>query len=326
MMMMMEGAAAIPRDAGPRDENAKEEFWNAIDRVDSLENWIDGRIESSMREYTFLRSELSFRHKTLRLIVRYQFIPGSVDVRSHYIVVIDGMVLDPRRQTGKTVNFYRHLQWLRIQVLERRPGADPQTVEWSESTFPEGSSTSTIVTRIYAEKNCAIRISFALSEDHISIAKYEIPESLRRNLNLPPILTIDEACLAVMGYAHRQNLFSKDRKYIVVDEAFGEVFSMEPKSILSLPQVRHRIMVQLSGSHVPPAAVSFDMTMTPNSIEDANLPILQLLNSSTSTSLSGTANGVYSSQGGKTLKDIVLKSGGKVSSCLYSSLCSLLTP
>lgn len=140
---------------GPSDKRKKRAFWQKIERIETAEGWLDNKLETIVREATYQKSDLSMRQKTLRLFFRYQFIPASEDPRPHFLVIVDGLVLDQKR---RNVPFAKYLQFLRMQVVERKPGWEPQTVEWHEGTNPEGSSASTIVARIYGEKAVNLKV------------------------------------------------------------------------------------------------------------------------------------------------------------------------
>eukprot|EP00981_Chlorochromonas_danica_P009792 scaffold2822_cov192-Ochromonas_danica.AAC.5 len=248
---------------GPPDATKKRVFWEIIDRIDHLDEWLDSKIENTVRDVTLQKSDFQLRTKTLRLFFRYQFIPATEETRSHFLIIIDGMILDGKR---KPAPFAKYLQSLRLQLNDRKPGAEPQIVEWHEGTFPEGSSASCIISRIYFEKACTVRVTMALNDDYQAL-RYEVPEAIRRGLGVGPAQSLDELCLATLSYAHLRHLFTeKDRRYIRCDEALREVFS----GIEMLPvwTLRQRLAAALTASQCLPCPLMFDLSLNTASSEE----------------------------------------------------------
>ncbi|RYG63405.1 hypothetical protein EON64_16015 [archaeon] len=152
-------------EVGPADPSLKRAFWAILDRIDALEEALDEKIESTLRDYTLLKSEPSVRPQILRLFFRYQFIPATSQTKSYFLIIIDGLLLNSSCTGDKPPPFMQHLQHLKITVNERKPNAEPQVVEWAEGVCPEGSSASTVVCRVYGEKACTVRVSLQGVDD-----------------------------------------------------------------------------------------------------------------------------------------------------------------
>lgn len=152
-------------EIGPSDPTLKRAFWTILDRIDALEEALDEKIECSLRDYTLIKSEVTVRPQTLRLFFRYQFRPATSQTKSHFLMIIDGLLLNSSCMGTKPPPFMQHLQHLKITLNERKPNAEPVVIEWAEGVCPEGSSASTVVCRVYSEKACTVRVSLQSVDD-----------------------------------------------------------------------------------------------------------------------------------------------------------------
>eukprot|EP01031_Cornospumella_fuschlensis_P037154 gene37154-45096_t len=269
-------------ELGPSDPTLKRAFWAVLDRIDALEEALDDKIESVLRDYTS-KSEPVVRPQTLRLFFRYQFVPATNLVKGHFLIIIDGFLLNSSCMDAKPAPFMQHLQQIKISVNERKANAEPQVVEWAEGVFPEGSSASTVVCRVYGEKACTVRISLQ-GVDDFWYMRYDTPEVLRRLFpGCAVSMSLDEMLLMVLQHAESTRLFGdRDRRYIRCDEKLKELFGIDT---LPIWNVRQKLIGMLTapsastlvpGQSVPsaagpltPTAVAFDFQLTPAQSEEA---------------------------------------------------------
>lgn len=141
------------------------------------------------------------------------------------------------------------------------------------------------------------QISIGILDDVQSI-RYELPEGLKKGLtsmglSIAP-MSLDDLCLAVMGYAGTARLFTdKDRRYIRCDDLLKDLFVVDMLPVWTL---RQRMGQLLSAGGVP-SVTQVELFLSPTPTEEVmslnaacNAPVLSMLANNPSSAAIGSRN------------------------------------
>lgn len=150
------------------------EFKHKLDRIIEMEERIGSAINSRKRICFAINAEPEYKTKILRVHLRHQFYASSAIDRAHYIISVEGNVLD--KSTAKLLPLGNFLDKVRIQ-LDKRFHPNNSSYEWSAESFPEGVKGHCFRLKVYGDKPFPVKIFLHRSSD--IRARYELSPSLR---------------------------------------------------------------------------------------------------------------------------------------------------
>ena len=150
------------------------ELKEKLDRITEMERKIGSSFGSRKRLTFALNSEPEVRTKILRVHLRHQFLPSTAIDRAHFLITIEGHLLD--KSTVRTLTFGNFLDKIRVQ-LDKRFHPVNNVYEWSAESFPEGIKGHCFRVKVYGDKPFPIKVFLHRSNDVRS--RYELSPLLR---------------------------------------------------------------------------------------------------------------------------------------------------
>ena len=163
------------------DEEIPQSVWqlfpqykHKLDRIIEMDEQLSSAINNRKRISFAINSEPEFKTKILRIHIRHQFHPSTVDDKAHHIITVEGHLLD--KNAAKQFTFGNFLEKIRIQ-LDKRFHPVNSLFEWSAETYPEGVKAHSFRVKVYGDKSFPIKVFIHRSNDIRN--RYELSSSLR---------------------------------------------------------------------------------------------------------------------------------------------------
>lgn len=150
------------------------EFKQKLNRIIEIEDRLVSAINSRKRICYAINSEPDFKTKILRVHLRHQFHPSTASDRAHYVITVEGHLLD--KSIAKQSPFGNFLDKIRLQ-LDKRFHPNNNVYEWSADSFPEGAKGQCFRVKVYGDKPFPIKVFLYRSND--IRARYELSPNLR---------------------------------------------------------------------------------------------------------------------------------------------------
>jgi hypothetical protein len=184
-----------------------------LQRIGELEEELDARWGSFRRTALEENCEPKVKTKVLRVYIRHSFVVSTPEERSHFIVSVEGRVLDG---SGVEENpFGRFFDAVSV-VPDPKYNVDNMVFEWTKEKFPAGVRAQCFRFKLYCDRNLPVTIRFVRSE--YAVKRYEMSSGLRQlfpKLALDP--TEDEVLAAMWEYIKVYDL-CKDKTLVTCDE------------------------------------------------------------------------------------------------------------
>ena len=182
---------------------------NVLDDIDELDLDFVDIIRKKKRFGLALYSEPVIRSKILRICVRNQFNPSTADEKAHFLISIEGYLLD--KSAARHVPFGNFFERIRVQ-LDRRFHPINWNFEWSSDSHPAGSRAHCFRLKAYGDKAFLAKI-FLIRAGDVK-PRFEVSPQLKVLLpGLPIDPTEEDVLLAMYQYIQSKNLLD-ERKYI----------------------------------------------------------------------------------------------------------------
>jgi hypothetical protein len=205
-----------------------------------LENIALNVWSSYKRKCLALNCQDPIKPKIMRIYIRHEFMPMSTTEKAHYIVKIEGRLLDPKFSTKFPMGLF--FDNIRIQI-EKKYNPEIAVYEWRKDQFLGGRKAHSFRFKVYAEKPIPIKIFLTRSD--FGCKRYELGPTLRDVLpNLRSDPTEEEVMFALWQYIDYNYLLdvSSGRPSVRPDEVqiayiyFPISFSLSsfPSSLLHL--------------------------------------------------------------------------------------------
>jgi hypothetical protein len=182
---------------------------DALQRIHDAEETIEEAIRRKKRFGLALNAEPEAKTKILRVFVRSQHNPSTSDERAHFIITIEGHLLD--KSAARSLPFGEFFEKVRVQ-LDRRFYPVNYNFEWSADTLTEGIQAHCFRIKAYGDKPFTAKIFLHRAAD--VKPRFELSPQLRSLLPcLPTDPTEDDALIALQQYIQSRNLID-ERKLI----------------------------------------------------------------------------------------------------------------
>lgn len=229
-----------------------------LDRIIEIENDLESAISNRKRMCFALNSEPEIKTKILRIHIRHTFNPASGREKAHFIITIEGHVLD--KSKARQLPLGAFFDKIRIQ-LDKRFHPTSSLFEWSVESYPEGAKGQCFRAKVYGDKAFATKLFLHRSSDIRS--RYELSPLLK---DLFPSLQVDpseeQVLLAFWGYVNHQGLLEgKDKRQIKCNQELKNLFGVE---ILQLSAVRQKLAEYLTVCK--PIQVEYNVTTSSSTL------------------------------------------------------------
>ena len=138
------------------------EYKAKLQRIVSIEHQIDQIIQKKVRTSFAVHAEPEVKKKILRVFVHSTFTPSTAYDRSHFIVSVEGHLLD--RQYKDINSFGNFFEKIRFQIDKKLLPQD-KVIEWSAQGLPAGTQADCFRVKLYGDKPSSVRIFFHRSTD-----------------------------------------------------------------------------------------------------------------------------------------------------------------
>jgi hypothetical protein len=154
--------ALLPRSALERET----EVAATLQKVNSLIASADALLGKRHRVEAALAAEPRIKRKFLRVFIRHEYRPSTPQERAHFVLFVDGVLLDPAYSNPLGQFFDR----ISVQVGKGQ-------CEWSDATCPEGAAGESFSMRLSHDKNCLARVYLHRCDE--LRARFNISDQLR---------------------------------------------------------------------------------------------------------------------------------------------------
>lgn len=197
---------------------AQEGATDIVNKVNESFAKIESLLLKKKRIDLAMNSEPQIKQKVLRVYVRHEFVGASSTEKSHFLIHIEGLLLDNSIATETHLGSFFERVSVQTQS-ERKSNQNSQVVEWKEEDCPLGSTADSFRAKVYTEKSCMCKVFLHRSTE--VTARYNISDQLRAVL---PYLRFDpteeEILVAMWQYIDINSLFApdKDKRYFKLNE------------------------------------------------------------------------------------------------------------
>jgi hypothetical protein len=201
-------------------ESVWEEFpeqKKTLDRISSIEEDLQRQWARTRRTALAVHCEPTVLTKIMRLFVRSHFVPHADKTQSHYIVSIEGRMLESK--LSEIHHFGSFFDSIKL-VVDKRSGASSSMsmIEWSAALSPQGRKADCFRFKVYHDKACFVK--FYLTRSSEVRARYDLPPAVR---DLLPLIRFDpteeDIFLAVWSYIMEKGLVdNRSRSLVKADE------------------------------------------------------------------------------------------------------------
>ncbi len=189
-----------------------------LDRINTIETRVDDMIIKKKRMGLAFSSEPCVNQKILRVFVYNKFVKATKDDRAHFMVHIDGMLLDTDRSSAR-LNMAMFFDKVVAQV-DKKFNQGMVLAEWDRNKFPQGTTTDGFAIKIYHDKIATCKIFLHRNSDVRE--RFELSAQLRSLIPVTSIAcTEEEAVLNVWQcLSSRSSLLfdPRDKKIVRCDE------------------------------------------------------------------------------------------------------------
>jgi hypothetical protein len=204
-----------------------------LQRINKLEGKLESAISSRKRVCFAMNSEPEIKTKILRIHLRHEFIASTAEERSHFIVTIEGHILD--KSSAKMLPFGNFLDKIRIQ-MDKRSHPTSNLFEWSAESYPEGVKGHCFRVKVYGDKAFPIKVLLYRSND--IRPRYELSAQLREffpSMQTDP--TEEQVLLAMWTYLTNFNLLEgKDRRQVKCNMELQKLLGVETLPLFAMRQ------------------------------------------------------------------------------------------
>lgn len=199
----------------PQELEANPEVKYLLSRINDIEEKIDELIIKKKRVALAMNTEPMIRTKIMRVFVYSRFFKASHDDPAHFIVHVDGVLLDADK------SYYQpHMASFFDKVnahVDKKFNQGLITAEWNRDICPQGVSTDGFAFKLYHDKVALCKIQLHRNSD--VRPRYELSSKLR---SLVPLISVacteEEVVLAVWQcVTSREDWFSRDSKAVLCD-------------------------------------------------------------------------------------------------------------
>ena len=138
------------------------EYKAKLQRIVSVEHQIDQLLQKHARINFAVHAEPEVKRKILRVFVHNTFTSSTAYERSHFIVSVEGHLLD--RQCKEFHSFGNFFERIQLQIDKKLLPQD-KAIEWSAQSLPAGTQADCFRIKLYGDKPSSIRIFFHRSTD-----------------------------------------------------------------------------------------------------------------------------------------------------------------
>ena len=199
---------------------------DALQNINEISGNIDSLLRKKKRIDLALSTEPQLKQKILRLFLRHEYYPATQLVKGHFLVHIEGILLngnDQHQQQTEAANLGQFFERISLQVAEKKYNQGPQLLEWREEDCPQGATADNFRFKVFSDKPVLTKILLQRTSE--AVARYNISDQLRRvlpNMRMDP--TEEEVLLAVWKYIEVNALFvqERDKRFFRLDEVSSE--------------------------------------------------------------------------------------------------------
>lgn len=226
-----------------------------LKRISKLEDSIEKFFSDHRRKRFAFNSEPEFKSKILRTYITHQFYPATLDDSAHYIITVEGQLLDSKYKSENSFcSFFDNIK----VVIDKKHLQTNNIYEWNSYTVLSGRSADAFRVKIYSDKQLTVKILLTRTSD-VKV-RYELSSALRHiipNLRVDP--SKEDVLLDLWQYILQNNLLDpKDRKLIRCNSDLKSVFGTETLLVSSLKNK----LTDESLHPCPP--INIDYVMNPN--------------------------------------------------------------
>ena len=188
-----------------------------LDKINDLVGNIDQLLLKRKRIDVAVNAEPQLKQLTLRLFIRHEFIADPQNDKPHFLLSLEGLLLDGQHQGEVPLGSF--FERVSIQIHSEKRSQGQQSLEWKEEDYPLGCNAHCFRSKIYTDKQSAIKILLHRSNE--VCARYNISDQLRAFL---PYLRVDptenEVLVAMWQYLDVNGLMGADRdkRYVRLTE------------------------------------------------------------------------------------------------------------
>ena len=189
----------------------------ALDRIGRAERDLQRAWTAKRRSALATNCEPSIVTKVMRVFVRSQFIPQTETEKTHFLVTIEGRMLESK--LSELHHFGYFFDSIKLAV-DKRSGSNSQLsmMEWDASRNPEGRKADCFRFKVYHDKACFVK--FYLTRSAEVQPRYDLPPCVRDilpNIRWDP--TEQDIFLAIWSYIMEHGLVdSRSKSLIKADE------------------------------------------------------------------------------------------------------------
>jgi hypothetical protein len=182
-----------------------------LERIQQVESSVTSLWTSHSRKSLEEYSEPIIVTKVLRIFLRSHFVPANALDRAHYVVSIEGRVLDSAYSGIHFGSFFDSIKVVTVR-------APLSSIEWNAQAEPKGRSADCFRFKLYGDRPCPVKV-YLTRNDSVQ-PRYDLSPALREMLpQLRWDPTDEDILMAVWSYAVEKNLMdSRNRTTIRCDE------------------------------------------------------------------------------------------------------------
>ena len=199
-----------------------------LERLNDVENSITNQWMHFQRTSLANNLEPEIKQKVFRVFIRHQFNPATPTERAHFLIRIEGVLLDPKYKTlpcGAISNVFdrikvttdkryyssfAHLEWDGVASAAAAAAAAAAS---TTSAITKGSKANVLAPeavqfKLFGDKQSTVRLAFFRSSKVVT--RYEISDKMRElmpRMRLDP--TVDEVVHTVMHYTQTRYLLKE---------------------------------------------------------------------------------------------------------------------
>jgi hypothetical protein len=210
-----------------------------VQQIRDLEEEIEVMLSKKKRMSVAVNSLPDVKPKILRVYVRHEFVPATATERAHFILTVEGQVLD-RTAVGQ-LPLGHFFDKVRVQVDKRfHPTVGP--FEWSVDTYPAGARAQCFRVKFSGDKPSPVKIFLHRAHSEVR-TRHEVAPALRELLPfLPADPAENEVVLAVVQYLEVRGLLA--RRHIRLTPELRAAFRTVGDTML-LTQLRSKVRPEL---------------------------------------------------------------------------------
>jgi hypothetical protein len=203
------------------DDSVPECIWDLfpekkekLELIKKIERDIYDTWSTYKRKCFALNCQDKTKQKIMRIYMRHEHIAAFGEERAHCLLSIEGRIVDSK--IGNLFPLGMFFSSISIQT-EKKINTDGKICDWEQEANPEGSRANCFRFKIYADKNCPIKVYFTRS--NYALRRFEPPPLLRQ---LFPLISLDptenEVLMALWRYVHHHGLIEPTSSVLRFDD------------------------------------------------------------------------------------------------------------